>query len=393
MSRIALLVQSLESGGSERSAAVISELMDQNNDVYVISFTDKGKTYQTKGEYYSLNSKVSNNIFYRIYEYIKKCIKLARYLKNEKIDIVLSFGSDANNCLAFTPYRCKKVISGRGYKYYSEHKKWYHFLLKIVSGVLFNSEEMSREHLHKYPTDKEKVFCVQNIMDTTSISELSEQDLNEEEQRFYDEHQVIVCVGRFSYEKGQWNLIKAFNYLKKRSQNIGLVFVGHMGAYEKEIYSMAVGCPYKGDILFVGYQNNPYKYVRNARVFAIPSLKEGFPNVVIEAMAVGTPIVAADFKTGAKELIAGDSNFTLGNLEYAKLSYGILTQPFSNNIDFDWSNVLKEHKIFAEAMHELLNNEELRATMMHNIRKKALTFDVEYKRKEYEKLIYIITNK
>jgi glycosyltransferase involved in cell wall biosynthesis len=56
-------------------------------------------------------------------------------------------------------------------------------------------------------------------------------------------------------------------------------------------------------VRFAGYQSNPYAFMRRAAVFALASRFEGFPNVLVEAMICGVPVVAMDCETGPREIL------------------------------------------------------------------------------------------
>jgi N-acetylgalactosamine-N,N'-diacetylbacillosaminyl-diphospho-undecaprenol 4-alpha-N-acetylgalactosaminyltransferase len=59
---------------------------------------------------------------------------------------------------------------------------------------------------------------------------------------------------------------------------------------------------------FLGYQNNPFKYLKKANFFVLSSLNEGLPNVILESLACGTPVVAFDCLSGPSEMIQHQEN-------------------------------------------------------------------------------------
>ena len=108
----------------------------------------------------------------------------------------------------------------------------------------------------------------------------------------------IVAVGRFAYQKGYDYLVTAFAQLFKRNQNVELYIVGANTKNWKPEYDRIITIIQHLDIEnavhCVGYQDNPYRYVKYADIFVLSSRWEGLPNVLAEALYLKTP--AAAFK-------------------------------------------------------------------------------------------------
>lgn len=106
---------------------------------------------------------------------------------------------------------------------------------------------------------------------------------------------TILHIGRFSAEKNHAGLLDAFDQLAARRPDLSaqLVLVGE-GVNRAQIEARAAQSPNASRIHFAGQQSDVWPYLRRARVFTLPSLSEGSPNVILEAMAAGLPIAATD---------------------------------------------------------------------------------------------------
>lgn len=110
-----------------------------------------------------------------------------------------------------------------------------------------------------------------------------------------DNQLKYVWVARFSREKGHDLLIKALHLVRKKNSNAHLYLVGkydQSGAFYQELISLVDSLHLKDYVHFVGFDSNPYRWVKNGDVYVMPSRLEGLPNSLIEAMYLGKPVVA-----------------------------------------------------------------------------------------------------
>ena len=104
--------------------------------------------------------------------------------------------------------------------------------------------------------------------------------------------QVVVAVGRLSKEKGQLDLIDAFSRLQSlKERKVRLLLVGD-GPERPRIESAIRSLHLEECVTLAGYQSDVTPYYAIANVLVLPSHSEGSPNVLLEAMAAGLPVVA-----------------------------------------------------------------------------------------------------
>lgn len=112
---------------------------------------------------------------------------------------------------------------------------------------------------------------------------------------------VIIAVGRLTAQKDYPNLIRAFSLLRE-TLNAKLIILGE-GDLRAELETLVaeLGC---GEYVSMpGFVDNPFAYVAKADLFCLSSAWEGFGNVIVEAMAVGTPVVSTDCPSGPSEIL------------------------------------------------------------------------------------------
>jgi glycosyltransferase involved in cell wall biosynthesis len=114
---------------------------------------------------------------------------------------------------------------------------------------------------------------------------------------------VLVAIGRLSAQKDFSTLLKAFAEVRKM-QNAKLLILGE-GEERPLLETLAKTLNLGDDFSMPGFVNNPYPYIKNADVLVSSSAWEGLPTVLIEALALGTPVVATDCPGGSSEILQG----------------------------------------------------------------------------------------
>lgn len=112
---------------------------------------------------------------------------------------------------------------------------------------------------------------------------------------------VVLSVGRLTAPKDYSTLLRAFA-LVKRARPVRLVILGE-GEERAGLETMVRNFGLEDVVSLPGFAKNPYDYMSKAEVFVLSSAWEGFGNVLVEAMAVGTPVVATDCPNGPAEIL------------------------------------------------------------------------------------------
>jgi glycosyltransferase involved in cell wall biosynthesis len=124
-----------------------------------------------------------------------------------------------------------------------------------------------------------------------------------------DTRPMVLAVGRLHYHKDYPTLLRAFAILR-RSIDARLVFLGD-GEERRALETLTQELELETSVSFLGNVPNPLPYMKWAKVLALSSVVEALPTVLIEALAMNLPIVAADCPTGPREILCGGAYGTL----------------------------------------------------------------------------------
>ena len=113
---------------------------------------------------------------------------------------------------------------------------------------------------------------------------------------------VAIGVGNMKPQKDFKTLIRAVDQVNK-NEELYLIILGK-GDLQSQLESLAESLGIEGRVSFPGFVDNPYAYMSKADVFVLSSAWEGFGNVIVEAMACGTPVICTDCPGGPAEILA-----------------------------------------------------------------------------------------
>lgn len=148
--------------------------------------------------------------------------------------------------------------------------------------------------------DTQQLQVIRNPVITPELEQLASQAVDHPWLK-PGEPPVILGAGRFTPQKDFITLIKAFAKVRQQ-RPCRLILLGKGGLrndYDALIQSLNIA----DDVAFPGFTRNPFAYMRQASLFVLSSAWEGSPNVLTEALALGTPVVATDCPSGPREIL------------------------------------------------------------------------------------------
>lgn len=158
--------------------------------------------------------------------------------------------------------------------------------------IILQTEEMRDEIMKFVKLDRDKVHVVFNPIDIESIS----RNLKNVSNPFEKKYANYVFVGRIAYCKGIDVLLSSFAALLKENPKCRLYLVGKTdksNSYYLNLKEQIIKLGIDSNVIWTGFTTNPYKYIKYADCFVLPSRIEGLPNVLLDAMYLKVPVVAS----------------------------------------------------------------------------------------------------
>lgn len=383
MKKIAIVIPSLFGGGAEKAASIIANELNKHFHVYIVTLEE--------GISYSIDENISFVSLTKLHCKASKLIKLMYFpyqilkLKNtlDKItpDIVVSFMERTSfmlhllkkykniytfhNYMSFHLYRehiAFPIKSLRNYTY----KRFLKNMHKSAATCIIMSKE-AKVDLEKNFSVKANVEVIYYPFEIEKIQKLYNNASNYDV--LFKNYDVLINVGRLEKQKGQWYLLRIFNELKK-NKKLKLAILGE-GRLKKYLVNLSKHLGLKTfvvgnnvfdltyDVYFLGFQKNPFRLIKLSKLFIFTSLWEGFPNILVEALACGKSIITTDCHSGPRELLAPNSDPLTKAKKADFAEYGILMPNFQDKIIKYDSPFTKIENMWIETIDTVLDDEKV----------------------------------
>jgi len=370
--KLMIVIHSLRYGGSERVLLNLLKGLNKNDFSITLVLYERVFDFPLPEniEVKVLDIYASRNILRLTTRFILKIVNLARLIRQNKPDVVFSLLSSTNATLILAKLlsrmKCKLIVSEHTHPSINLKNEIYGGVTKIFIKKLYPkadkiiavSEGIKQDLVQNFQLSKDKIEVIYNPADIKEIEALSRESA--EHPLFKVQIPVIVSVGRLTRQKGYPYLLRAFSILRK-SRASKLLIIGD-GEDRTKLIEMTMKLGIEGDIEFFGFQANPFKYMAKSSLFVLSSLYEGFGNVIVEAMALGLPVISTDCPSGPSEIIEDKKN-------------GILVP-------------VKDEKTMAEAILQVLSNHQLSKELGENAVKRASYFHIDNIAEKYRKVFF-----
>ena len=320
--KILVLHGHLSMGGEERVLLnVLRNLVELNYDVdLLITWNHKENNlfeneipkkvnYEFLFDSYNGKNKLIKEI-YRIKAKTTYLKKIEKKIKKEKYDIVIDYSS---NLLKYNNFDIKIPVFAWihfsltfGEKLTLEKIKKYKKQYKKYSKIFAITRVMKEEFINKVGIDEKKVELVYNPIDLKLIQKKAENV--EKKYENYLKQDYFLQVSRLTQQKQPEHLVDIYYKLKQAGIKEKLYFIGD--GEKKEIIKQKIKeYNLEDDIILLGQIENPYPFFKNAKLFVHTAKYEGLPTVLLESLALGTPVVSYDCPTGPRDILGKNSEY------------------------------------------------------------------------------------
>lgn len=300
-------------GGAERMSVLIGKLLPKDKfEVKYVVIGRLRKIYNILPEGYDMDCIPVLN------KYAFSTLRIWWKIIREKPDVVFASQVAYNPRLIIAAKLAGRRVVVRSSGMVSDYRGSRLRSVKLTypwaDRLIAQQEDMREEMIKMLKVTPEKVVTIYNPLDYSEIDRLSAAP-----SPYPDKNEVVfVEVASVQHRKAQDVAIKAFSMVKRDIPNARLYFVG--GCQEDRDYYQGLQIlidelGLQGSIQFVGYDKNPFKWVKNADCFVFPTRAEGLPNALVEASYLGVPCAAARCLPIVDDIIKDGQNGYVVNVD------------------------------------------------------------------------------
>ncbi|EAQ31904.1 glycosyltransferase family 4 protein [Idiomarina baltica] len=351
--KVTLIIPTLLAGGAER---VISEIANELAKNYQVSV--ELVVLVNEPNFYDINEKVvvrqldfktNKRGFSKFKEIFKVLFRLRSVLRNNNTDSIVSFMDKTNLIVLISTLGLKSnvFISDRSNPF-RPRPLVVRFLKKAIypsaKGIIAQT--------------KRSALAIQNETGHGNVSIIPNPVRKFESKENLTKSKVIISIGRLVPEKGHKYLLRAFSKLSATGWK--LIILGD-GPLKESLFKEARDLGLDPSSIFLGVHKDVDNWVRSSSIFVLPSISEGFPNALLEAMVLGTACISFNCDVGPSDIIKHRQN-------------GLLV---------DTGDVEE----LSKSMQLLIKDEEYRSFLAENALQSVSRFNINKIVEEYRKFI------
>ena len=307
--KLALFMYSMAGGGAERVVSYLLPYLKNKGLNVVLVLMNNTIDYDLPKDipiHYLETSKANEHGIFKLIKLPLLAIKYARLLK--KLRITHSLSMLTRPCYVnlkarwFINHKYKLIISERNYPslqygYGDLQSKINTYLVKWLypkADMLISNAKASTEDLiENFNVDPSKTRVIHNPIDLDKINAIKPIT------NFFDPNYTnLVSVGRLQIVKNQKLLLQAVAPFEK----VRLYIFGE-GELRQILEEQILALNLTDRVFLMGFESNPFQFLKSADFFIFGSIHEGFPNVLLEAMCCGLPILTTNCKSGPDEIM------------------------------------------------------------------------------------------
>jgi len=379
--KASILINVLNAGGAERVVSLLLENLQYNHDITLVLFS-RGIEYNLpeNQKIITLGQPLHEIGLLTILKLPLLAWRYNRICKKNNIEVSFSFLKRPNyvNCLSrLWGNKARIIISERAFlseylKIMSPPKRFIaiHLTRRLypLAHLIISNSELIKTDLQKNFNIHTNYKVINNPVNLDMISRLSSIDAGIPNDTIF----TFISVGLFRQEKNHNLLIDAFSKIVHLPVRLVLLGKGNM---EETIKNKVRTMNLETQIIFLGFDSNPFKYLAKSDCFILSSDFEGLPNCILEAMACSIPVISTDCRSGPREILAPDTDPEVNindHIEVAK--YGILVP-------------IRSVQLLAEAMELMVKDKELHERLKQKAKERSIDFESGKIIREFEKAI------
>jgi glycosyltransferase involved in cell wall biosynthesis len=352
--KLMFLIPHISDGGAEKILSDLSFNLGLGEVVLVVFEEKPGYPFQ--GRLISMDLPIEkHSMAARVIGFIRRIFRLRRLVRSERPDCVISFMGEANFINALVGARPILTVHNHLSSLFHLRGRLevriFEFLLRTLyrmATIVAVSEAVKQDLVQYFRISEDRVVVILTAIDYEEIHRKAAEEVT---CPWPGGAPVIVTAGRLHPQKGQWHLLRAFAEVRKKMAcRLAILGTGELESYLREV---ARDLGVEKDVYFLGWQENPFKFLSRADLFVLSSVSEGLGLVVMEAMACGLPVITTNCP-GPTELIAPGG----------KEEFGILVPPVDEKMYAAADLLTNAERAMADAMHKVLNDLSLRRKLI-----------------------------